>query len=107
MAHRAVAFLILAGVIAVFQRAAASSRLRVTKFWSLAWMILVMMQVTLGALTIWSNKSVYVATTHMALGALTLLLGFLFSFRLCRSVGAGRFRIADPTISPVQASGLA
>jgi cytochrome c oxidase assembly protein subunit 15 len=106
MAHRAVAFLILAGVIAVFQRAA-SSRLRVTKSWSLVWMVLVMLQVTLGALTIWSNKSVHVATTHMAVGALTLLLGVLFSFRLCRSVGAGRFRIADPAISPAQASGSA
>ena len=107
MAHRAVAFLILAGVIAVFQRAASSSRLRVTKFWSLVWMVLVMLQVTLGALTIWSNKSVQVATAHMALGALTLLLGVLFSFRLCRSVGAERFRMSDPAISAAQASGSA
>jgi len=107
MAHRALAVLVLAGVIAVFQRAAAASRLRATKSWSTLWVALVIVQVALGAWTIWSNKAADIATTHMALGALILLLGALFSFRLCRAAGTQRFQIPDPRISPALASRIA
>ncbi|MFA7232541.1 MAG: COX15/CtaA family protein [Terrimicrobiaceae bacterium] len=107
MAHRALAVLILAGVVAVFQRAATTSRLRVTKFWSSVWLGLMIVQVALGAWTIWSDKAADVATTHMAAGALTLLVGAVFSFRLCRAGGARRFRVPDPQISPPPASSAA
>ncbi len=99
MVHRAMAVLILAGVIATFRCAATSSRLRVTKAWSTAWLTLVITQVLLGAWTIWSNKAADIATTHMAVGAITLLLGVLFSFRLCRATGAHRFHVPDPQFS--------
>ena len=107
MAHRAMAMLILLGTVAVFQRAATTSRLRATKFWSLVWLGLVIAQVGLGAWTIWSNKAADVATVHMAVGALALLLGTLFSFRLFRAAGAQRFRVSDPQISSSQASRIA
>ena len=107
MAHRATALVILLGVVAAFQRAATASRLRATKSWSSVWLGLVVAQVLLGAWTIWSNKAADVATTHMALGALILLLGVLFSFRLFRAAGAQRFRVSDPQISSSQASGIA
>jgi len=107
MAHRAVAVLIVAGVIAVFRRAATASRLRVTKLWSSVWLGLVVAQAALGAWTIWSDKAADIATTHMALGALILLLGALFSFRLCRATEARRFQAPDPGISTVLASRVA
>jgi cytochrome c oxidase assembly protein subunit 15 len=95
MAHRAMAALVLVGVVAVYQRAATASRLRATKAWSSVWLGLIVVQVALGAWTIWSNKAADIATTHMAVGALTLLLGVLFSFRLCRGTEAARFRVPD------------
>ena len=107
MTHRALALVILLGVVAVFQRAATASRLRATKSWSSVWLGLVVAQALLGAWTIWSNKAADVATAHMALGALILLLGVLFSFRLFRAAGAQRFRVSDPQISSSQASGIA
>lgn len=107
MAHRALALVIFVGVVAVFQRAATASRLRATKFWSSVWLGLVTVQALLGAWTIWSNKAADVATTHMALGALILLLGAVFSFRLFRAADAQRFRVPDPQISSGRASGIA
>ncbi|MFZ4115643.1 MAG: COX15/CtaA family protein [Chthoniobacterales bacterium] len=50
--------------------------------WSTLWGVLLVCQIILGAWTIWSNKAADVATTHMALGALTLGGAFLFTFRL-------------------------
>jgi len=107
MAHRAGAVLILLGAAAVFQRAAAASRLRTTKLWSSVWLGMVAVQATLGAWTIWSNKAADIATTHMALGALILLLGAVFSFRLCRAAGAWRFRIPDQKMASDIASKIA
>lgn len=107
MVHRAVALLILLCVVAVFHRAATRCRLRTVKAWSTAWLGLVAAQVLLGAWTVWSNKAADIATIHMAVGALTLLLGSLFSFRLCRATGAERFRISEPQISPAFTSKMA
>lgn len=104
MAHRAAAVLIVLGVAAVFRRAATASRLRATKTWSSAWLGLIGVQVALGAWTIWSNKAADIATIHMAVGALALLLGALFSFRLCRAAGAQRFRVPEPQLPSALAS---
>jgi len=104
MAHRALAMIILLGVAVVYRRSMTASRLRVTKFWSSVWLGLVLAQVALGAWTIWSNKAADVATAHMAVGALTLLLGAVFSFRLCRAAGTQRFQVPEPRISPALAS---
>jgi cytochrome c oxidase assembly protein subunit 15 len=56
--------------------------------WSAIWVVLVCLQIGLGAWTIWSNKAADVATTHVAIGALTLITGALLtamSLRLRRS----------------------
>jgi cytochrome c oxidase assembly protein subunit 15 len=105
MAHRAVAVLIVLGAAAVFRRASRASRLRMTKSWSAAWLAMIGIQAGLGAWTIWSGKAADIATTHMALGALTLLLGAVFSFRLCRAGEARRFW--GPETSPALAAPVA
>lgn len=46
---------------------------------SLVWFALVFSQVILGAATVWSGKSADIATAHVALGALILMLGFLMN----------------------------
>jgi len=107
MAHRAVAVLIVLSAAAVFLRASTASRLRSTRVWSGAWLALIGLQAGLGAWTIWSNKAADIATIHMAVGALVLLLGAVFSFRLCRACGLHRFRIPGPEISTGVASGAA
>lgn len=88
MAHRGVAagILLLAGMLAWSLRRAAPG-LR-----SMARLLLgmVAVQIGLGAWTIWSNKAADVATTHMALGALTLVVSALLAFRLFAAQAALR-----------------
>lgn len=91
MAHRLVAVLVVLAVASVFYRATRASRLRMTKAWSAAWLAMITIQAGLGAWTVWSGKAADIATTHMAVGALSLLLGAIFSFRLCRAGEARRF----------------
>lgn len=47
--------------------------------WALVWSSLVLVQITLGAWTIWSNKAADVATAHVAVGAILFLIGGLFA----------------------------
>lgn len=47
-----------------------------------AWLFLISLQIVLGAWTIWSDKAADVATAHMAIGALSLLLGVQLAFLL-------------------------
>ena len=51
----------------------------VLRRWSAAWVGLVFLQFILGACTIWTNKAADVATTHVATGALTFVLGALLT----------------------------
>lgn len=96
MAHRLVAVLLLAGVAAAAWRTSGSSHHRSVRLWCRVWLALLLAQIALGAWTIWSNKAADVATTHVAVGALALLLGVLLSFRLCRGGRPGRFAVPDP-----------
>ncbi len=50
--------------------------------WSLVWVGAILLQILLGAITIWSNKAADIATSHMALGALLTGYAILFTFRL-------------------------
>ncbi len=80
MLHRFAAVVIAAAVVIVFLKARTSSQaVRVS---SSVWLGMILVQITLGAWTIWSNKAADVATAHMALGALSLLLGAVLTFRL-------------------------
>ncbi len=78
MAHRLTALLILAAVMVCASRAVRKlgwSDLR-TRL-SLAWMGLILAQITLGAWTIWSNKAADIATVHVILGTLSLATGII------------------------------
>jgi cytochrome c oxidase assembly protein subunit 15 len=80
MAHRVGAVLvtvaILAAAAAVWLTPGSAPILR---RWSAVWVFLVFLQFILGACTIWTNKAADVATTHVAVGALTLVLGALLA----------------------------
>ena len=81
MIHRMVAVLILVGVGFVTVRAwrRLGSKHPFTRI-CLAWSGLMLVQATLGAATIWSNKAADLATAHVIFGALSLALGGLASF---------------------------
>ncbi|MEO6848076.1 MAG: COX15/CtaA family protein [Chthoniobacterales bacterium] len=83
MVHRLNALLVAIAVVAftllAFKPAAAP---RTVRGWALVWIFLILCQITLGAWTIWSHKAADVATAHVALGALLLLLGSTLTFRL-------------------------
>lgn len=96
MAHRLVALLIVVAVGVVTWRAFHFANARVIRGWTVVWSGCVAGQIVLGAWTIWSNKAADIATAHMALGALTLLLAVIFCFRLFRSAESARFRSPDP-----------
>ena len=81
MTHRIVACLIL---LAVSLCAWKAQRVQSIKSLAFAWLGLILIQVSLGAWTIWSNKAADVATAHVVVGALSLVtgsLGCLISFR--------------------------
>lgn len=100
MAHRAIAAGIFFAVAFVASRAFANPIARSARLWASIWFGMICVQVALGAWTIWSNKAADVATAHMALGALSLLVGVVFSFRLSRGTNAGRFVVPDrPPVS--------
>jgi cytochrome c oxidase assembly protein subunit 15 len=80
MAHRFLALIITAGVIACLFRARAGE-LRDTPLarFCIMWFLLLACQITLGAWVIWSNKAADIATAHVALGATMLALGVTIS----------------------------
>lgn len=75
MTHRisAVAILVLVGACAMLSRkgAAAPTIASLTA----VWLGLILVQATLGAYTVWSNKAADIATAHVAVGALSLVFG--------------------------------
>ena len=80
MLHRLTALVILAGVSALVWRA--WRRLGWRSVWtkgSVAWLGLILVQVLLGAFTVWSGKKVDITTAHVAVGASSLALGALLA----------------------------
>ena len=59
------------------------------------WVAMILAQIGLGAWTIWSDKAADVATAHMALGALSLLVGALLTFRLFCGARSRDFILPD------------
>ena len=90
MIHRLLAFLILIAVaMAFWLTARMDGAWRVLKKLTALWLSLIVLQVFLGAATIWTKKSADIATAHVAVGALSLLTGSLLtlvSFRLLAPV---------------------
>jgi cytochrome c oxidase assembly protein subunit 15 len=76
MVHRLMAAGILVAVSACFWVTPARTALR---GWVTLWLVLILVQVALGAWTIWSNKAADVATLHVVVGALSLVTGALAS----------------------------
>jgi cytochrome c oxidase assembly protein subunit 15 len=74
MVHRLVALLILGGVAVCVVKSRPGTTLR--RFAGV-WLGLILVQVALGAWTIWSNKAADVATAHVVVGALSLVTGAL------------------------------
>src|SRR5215472_255750 len=73
MAHRFLALIIAIAVIAFALRVwRPAPRFAALKRLSMFWVVLVICQIALGALTIWSNKAADIATAHVALGAVML-----------------------------------
>ncbi len=72
MVHRLVAVLIVAAVAICFAKSRAGTPLRRVAG---VWLGLILVQVALGAWTIWSNKAADVATAHVVVGALSLVTG--------------------------------
>jgi heme a synthase len=85
MAHRlmAVAIFILVAVCAGQAWRRLGRRDALTKLAGL-WLALVLAQAALGAATIWTNKAADVATAHVLVGAVLLLLGALWYLAGCR-----------------------
>jgi cytochrome c oxidase assembly protein subunit 15 len=89
MVHRLVALLIFGAVGITCWRASRLLGLGhlLTRF-TYAWSGLVMVQIFLGAATIWTGKSADIATAHVACGALCLVTGSLASIVACRLLAA-------------------
>jgi cytochrome c oxidase assembly protein subunit 15 len=80
MAHRVGAVLITVAILAAAAAVwLAPGTAPILRRWSAVWVFLVFLQFILGACTIWTNKAADVATTHVAVGALTLVLGALLT----------------------------
>jgi cytochrome c oxidase assembly protein subunit 15 len=80
MIHRFVALLIAIGVITfcsrVWRDACQVPALKKLSMW---WVAFLLVQLTLGAWTIWSNKAADIATAHVAVGAIMLSFGVSIS----------------------------
>jgi cytochrome c oxidase assembly protein subunit 15 len=76
MVHRVMALAIL-GAVALCAWSARSKlgSIHMLSKGTLAWLGLILMQVLLGAATIWSNKAADIATAHVMVGALSLAAG--------------------------------
>jgi len=103
MAHRivAVSILIVVGCTATVGLRSVARPFR-SLLW--AWSALILIQLGLGAATIWTNKSADVATAHVAVGGLSLataVLLVLMSSRVLR----GELSSVEPERAPVESFG--
>src|SRR5260370_24910716 len=91
MAHRFLALLIAIAVIAFCLRVWRDARhVPALGRLSILWLAFLACPLTLGAWTIWSNKSADVATTHVAVGAAMLCFGVSNSAICWRTQSVGR-----------------
>jgi heme a synthase len=99
MVHRLTALLILAGVAAAawLARKRLGGKDSLTKL-AFFWLALILIQVALGAATIWTNKAADVATAHVMVGALSLVTGALWCI-----IGFGR---SAPSLPDAQTFGV-
>lgn len=104
MVHRQVALLIFCAVsfCAWSARRQLGARHPISEF-ALVWFGLIVLQVILGASTIWSHKAADIATAHVLVGALSLVAGTLLtivSFRVLIPVRAAALAATESDQSP-------
>jgi cytochrome c oxidase assembly protein subunit 15 len=100
MTHRFVALLIAIGVIAFCSRVWRDARqVLALKKLSIWWIAFLLVQLTLGAWTIWSNKAADVATGHVAVGALMLSFGVSIS-AICWRISGRDSSLRCPDAAP-------
>jgi len=88
MTHRFVALLIAIGVILFCSRVWRDApQIPALKRLSMSWVVFLIIQLTLGAWTIWSNKAADIATAHVAVGAVMLSFGVSIS-AICWRISA-------------------
>lgn len=88
MLHRltacAVLFAIIGCAVVTWRNTRAGSVLRKV---SALWVAVVLLQVVLGVLTIWSQRKVDVTTAHVAVGAVTFMIGWMLVLVASRFIG--------------------
>lgn len=99
MAHRFIACLIALGVAIIWAKSRQTTR--GSQKWATLWLCMILVQIGLGAWTIWSNKAADIATMHMALGALSLMVGAIFTLRLFEGNRAQDFAWPDAPKRPM------
>jgi cytochrome c oxidase assembly protein subunit 15 len=100
MAHRFLAVIIAAAVIVFCARVWRDARrVGALRRLSILWAGLILVQVTLGAWTIWSNKAADVATAHVAVSAMMLSFGVIIS-AICWRVLHGQSFARSTTTLP-------
>jgi cytochrome c oxidase assembly protein subunit 15 len=103
MTHRFVALLIAIGVIAfcsrVWKDAGEVPTLKKLSMW---WAAFLLVQLILGAWTIWSNKAADIATTHVAVGAIMLSFGVSIS-AICWRISQVRYGAPSGRALPIPA----
>lgn len=105
MVHRIVALLIFCAVVvcAWSARRNLGGRHPLAKL-SLVWGGLICLQILLGAATIWSNKAADIATAHVVIGAVSLVIGALLtiiSFRALMPVHVAVLAGAESESNPI------
>jgi cytochrome c oxidase assembly protein subunit 15 len=97
MVHRFVAVLIAIGIIAFCSHVWNDARqIPALKKFSIWWVVFLLVQLTLGAWTIWSNKAADIATAHVAVGAIMLSFGVSISAISWRILQRKRDRDSTP-----------
>src|SRR5438874_8572487 len=103
MAHRFLALLIAAAVIAFSSRVWRNvPEIPALKRLSMLWVAFLFGQLTLGAWTIWSNKAADIATAHVAVGAIMLSFGVSIS-AICWRISQTRAGTPPPPLAPLLA----
>ena len=102
--HRFVALLIATGVIVFCSRIWRGARqIPALKKLSMWWVAFLLVQLTLGAWTIWSNKAADIATAHVAVGAIMLSFGVSISALCWRILALSRHAASSRRALPIPA----
>lgn len=95
MAHRIVALaLLLLAARSAWLAHRRLGRLHLLAKVSRVWLVLIVVQICLGAATIWTGKSADIATAHVAFGALSLMGGAMLTIASFRCLGPAAKRVA-------------